>query len=83
MTKQLSEINGVLAVINNHWKQISAEPPEPEESVMIQHANCWKHKNRIAHQQCEVCTRPWCSECLVTVLGQEVCPKCRSQGYGE
>lgn len=26
------EVNGVLAVLNNYWKQVAASPPEPEES---------------------------------------------------
>ena len=40
--------------------------------------NCAKHKNRVAQQKCEICSRPYCSECLVKVKGQYLCPKCRA-----
>ncbi len=82
------ERTAVLSADDPYLKQLQADEPEPtqmlqaEPSVVLDHATCWKHKNRVAHQQCDVCGRPWCSECLERVVGQEVCPRCRAQGYG-
>jgi hypothetical protein len=53
-----------------------------DEVSMIYHQHCLRHTNRIAQTVCNVCTRPYCSECLVEVKGELVCSKCRAAGYG-
>ena len=52
-------------------EEIEAEPLD------LQHMFCLRHKNRIAQQSCDECNRPYCSECLVSVVDQQICNKCR------
>ncbi|MEC8024000.1 MAG: FHA domain-containing protein [Myxococcota bacterium] len=69
----------------------SSQPSEPvlEATAMIdsldemeiRHHKCLRHTNRIAHDVCSICTRPYCSECLVEVMGDLVCSKCRAVGH--
>ena len=54
------------------------ESQEPE--IDLAHMYCMRHKNRIAQQSCDMCNRPYCSECLSSVLNQEICFRCRTQG---
>ena len=54
------------------------EHPAPVGTLDLGHMYCMRHKNRIASQVCDMCGRPYCSECLVTVLGEQVCPRCRA-----
>lgn len=60
---------------------------EPEATTMLSKdlvddieaaLNCSKHKNRVAQQRCELCSRPYCSECLARQQGQYLCQKCRA-----
>jgi len=54
------------------------DAPEPE--LDLAHMYCMRHKNRIAQQSCDMCNRPYCSECLSSVLDQQICFRCRTQG---
>ena len=70
-------------------KQLREEDaPEPEafepeeDSVVVSHKNCVRHKRRVAQQSCDVCSLPYCSGCLSEVLGEQMCPKCRAAGHG-
>ncbi len=54
------------------------EAQEPE--LDLAHMYCMRHKNRIAQQSCDMCNRPYCSECLNSVLDQQICFRCRTQG---
>ena len=63
----------------------AAEDESPEvgdeeneaEPIHLEHVFCLRHKNRISQQSCDVCNRPYCSECLVSVVDQQICNKCR------
>ena len=54
---------------------------DASEVSMVYHQHCLRHTNRIAQTMCSVCTRPYCSECLVEVTGELVCSKCRKAGH--
>ena len=54
------------------------DAPEPE--LELAHMYCMRHTNRIAQQSCDMCNRPYCSECLSSVLDQQICFRCRTQG---
>jgi hypothetical protein len=57
------------------------EPPpeEPEEEpIVLEHRFCVRHKSRISEQLCDGCTLPYCSDCLVDVMGEKLCSKCRT-----
>ncbi|MFT5433584.1 MAG: hypothetical protein ACI9OJ_004290 [Myxococcota bacterium] len=58
------------------------EMPAPQDrSVALNIIYCIRHKNRISAKNCDVCTRPYCSECLMEVNAHDICPKCRAAGY--
>jgi hypothetical protein len=53
-----------------------------DDPIEIEHAHCLRHKNRLASGLCDMCTLPYCPDCLDRVLDQELCPRCRAATTG-
>ena len=65
------------------FAKLREDPPAPvieedePEDLDAPVAHCLRHKRRVAQGPCDGCGRPYCSECLVLVLEEELCPRCR------
>jgi len=66
---------------------VKAEPPErqtipkpqptiPKEKTKVKPGMCPNHPDRKATDLCTICKRPFCSECIFQLNGNDVCVNC-------